>query len=188
MIDKNPEKSSRKIKFATFRAILALAIIFACHSSSLAIEAGAPIPPEKFSDDYYKVYGTPNLTLSLERSNVYQGEQTSLFLTLTNRGRITSFQVNEEPGANKREEILGSRARARAGKAEDDRPGRLHTDSWQRTRAPLMFCALQDLPETSERVRPPLDWSFLLKFTGMPALGFTIFGPRSIILTKWMWL
>jgi len=108
MIDKNPEKSSRKIKFATFRAILALAIIFACHSSSLAIEAGAPIPPEKFSDDYYKVYGTPNLTISLERSNVYQGELTSLFLTLTNRGRITSFQVNEEPGANKREEILAA--------------------------------------------------------------------------------
>jgi hypothetical protein len=108
MIDKNPGKYSRKIKFATFRAILALAIIITCHSSSLAIEAGAPIPPEKFSDDYYKVYGTPNLTLSLERYNVYQGDQTSLFLTLTNRGRITSFQVNEEPGANKREEILAA--------------------------------------------------------------------------------
>jgi hypothetical protein len=108
MIEKNPEKSSREIKFATFRAILALAIIFACQPSSLAIEAGAPIPPEKFSDDYYKVYGTPNLTLSLERSNVYQGEQTSLFLTLTNQGRITSFQVNEEPGTNKREEILAA--------------------------------------------------------------------------------
>jgi hypothetical protein len=76
--------------------------------SSLANEIGAPIPPEKFSDDYYKVYGTPNLTLSLERSNVYQGEQTSLFLTLTNQGRITSFQVNEEPGANKRDEIFAA--------------------------------------------------------------------------------
>ena len=108
MIDKNPGRCSRKIKFGIFRAILALAIIITCHSSSLAIEAGAPIPPEKFSDDYYKVYGTPNLTLSLDRSNVYQGEQTSLFFTLTNRGRITSFQVNEEPGANKREEILAA--------------------------------------------------------------------------------
>ena len=29
-------------------------------------------------------------------------------MTLTNRGRITSFQVNEEPGANKREEILAA--------------------------------------------------------------------------------
>ena len=42
------------------------------------------------------------------KTRVYQGEQTSLFLTLTNRGRVTSFQVNEEPGANKREEILAA--------------------------------------------------------------------------------
>jgi hypothetical protein len=84
------------------------ALLLAFPPLSGAIEAGAPIPPEKFSDDYYKVYGTPNLTLSLERSNVYQGEQTSLFLTLTNKGRITSFQVNEEPGANRREEILAA--------------------------------------------------------------------------------
>ncbi len=91
-----------------FWLILAIALLLAFSPLSWAIEAGAPIPPEKFSDDYYKVYGTPNLTLSLERSNVYQGEQTSLFLTLTNRGRITSFQVNEEPGANKREELLAA--------------------------------------------------------------------------------
>jgi hypothetical protein len=73
-----------------------------------AIEAGAPIPPEEFGDDYYKVYGTPNLTLSLEQDRVYQGETATLFLSLTNRGRITSFQVNEEPAANKREEILAA--------------------------------------------------------------------------------
>ncbi|MCX6673082.1 MAG: hypothetical protein NTY37_04810, partial [Methanothrix sp.] len=88
--------------------ILVLALITICLPYSQAIEAGAPIPPEEFGDDYYKVYGTPNLTLSLEQTRVYQGEQTSLFLTLTNRGRITSFQVNEEPGANKREEILAA--------------------------------------------------------------------------------
>jgi hypothetical protein len=88
-------------------AMLLAALIF-CAASSLAAESGAPIPPERFSDDYYKVYGTPNLTASLEQTSVYQGEQTSLFLTLTNRGRITAFQVNEEPGANKREEILAA--------------------------------------------------------------------------------
>ncbi len=91
-----------------FWLIFTIALLLAFSPLSWAIEAGAPIPPEKFSDDYYKVYGTPNLTLSLERSNVYQGEQTSLFLTLTNKGRITSFQVNEEPGANKREELLAA--------------------------------------------------------------------------------
>jgi hypothetical protein len=87
---------------------LILALLMLCLSSSQAIEAGAPIPPEEFGDDYYKVYGTPNLTVSLEQNRVYQGEQTSFFLTLTNRGRITAFQVNEEPGANKREEILAA--------------------------------------------------------------------------------
>ncbi|MCX6676444.1 MAG: hypothetical protein NTU95_00675, partial [Methanothrix sp.] len=94
--------------FAGLSCILVLALLTVCLPSSQAIEAGAPIPPEEFGDDYYKVYGTPNLTLSLERSHVDQGEETSLFLTLTNRGRITSFQVNEEPGANKREEILAA--------------------------------------------------------------------------------
>ncbi|MEM0498869.1 MAG: hypothetical protein QW781_05165 [Methanothrix sp.] len=31
-----------------------------------AAETGAPVPPEMFGDDYYKVYGTPDLTVSLE--------------------------------------------------------------------------------------------------------------------------
>jgi hypothetical protein len=93
---------------ATAACIFALALLAACFPSVEAIEAGAPIPPEEFGDDYYKVYGIPNLTLSLEQDRVYQGETASLFLTLTNRGRITSFQVNEEPAANKREEILAA--------------------------------------------------------------------------------
>ena len=59
---------------------LILALLMLYLSSSQAIEAGAPIPPEEFGDDYYKVYGTPNLTVSLEQNRVYQGEQTSLFL------------------------------------------------------------------------------------------------------------
>ncbi|MGV8088796.1 MAG: COG1361 S-layer family protein, partial [Methanothrix sp.] len=63
---------------------------------ALAAESGAPIPPERFSADYYKVYGTPNLTASLDMSRIYQGEATVLTMTLTNRGRITSFEINEE--------------------------------------------------------------------------------------------
>ena len=100
--------SIRYALFAGLPCILFLALLTVCLPPSQAIEAGAPIPPEEFGDDYYKVYGTPNLTLSLEQNSVYLGEQTSLFLTLTNRGRITSFQVNEEPGANKREELLAA--------------------------------------------------------------------------------
>ncbi len=89
-------------------SILALLVLASILPGTLAIEAGAPIPPEEFGDDYYKVYGTPNLTLSLDRTKIDQGETASLFITLTNRGRVTAFEVNEEPAANKREEILAA--------------------------------------------------------------------------------
>jgi len=108
MTYKLPDGISRISLVVGLSCILVLALLTLCLASSQAIEAGAPIPPEEFGDDYYKVYGTPNLAVSPEKNHVYQGEQTSLFLTLTNRGRITSFQVNEEPGANKREEILAA--------------------------------------------------------------------------------
>ena len=108
MTQKMSGNSPQKILSASPLCLLVIALFWVCLQISSAYEVGAPIPPEEFGDDYYKVYGTPNLTLSLERSNVDQGEATSLFMTLTNRGRITSFQVNEEPGANKREEILAA--------------------------------------------------------------------------------
>jgi len=108
MTYKLPDGISRISLVVGLSCILVLALLTLCLASSQAIEAGAPIPPEEFGDDYYKVYGTPNLAVSPEKNHVYQGEQTSLFLTLPNRGRITSFQVNEEPGANKREEILAA--------------------------------------------------------------------------------
>ncbi len=77
-------------------------------TQSNALESGAPVPPAMFGDDYYKVYGAPDLTVSLERSYVYQGEQTYIFLTLTNRGRISAIEVNEEPAPNRRDEILAA--------------------------------------------------------------------------------
>lgn len=112
MAEKFPGESP--IRFSVLAAfIFVLTLTFTCVSVACittvqATEAGAPIPPEQFGDDYYKVYGTPNITLSLEQDRVYQGEAASLFLTQTNLGRITSFQVNEEPAANKREEILAA--------------------------------------------------------------------------------
>lgn len=93
------------LQLSSFIALLVLAALL---PSAIAIDAGAPIPPEEFGDDYYKVYGTPNLTLSLDRTKIDQGEAASIFITLTNRGRVTAFEVNEEPAANKREEILAA--------------------------------------------------------------------------------
>ena len=88
--------------------LAAMLLILGCQFSAMSAESGAPVPPEKFSDDYYKVFGTPDLAVSLDSNRLYQGEKASLFLTLANRGRVTSFQVNEEPGANKREEIIAA--------------------------------------------------------------------------------
>lgn len=108
MTQKFKDKALKSELSASLLCLLVIGLLGNWQQTSSAAEAGAPIPPEEFSDDYYKVYGTPNLTLSLERSNIYQGETTSLFLTLTNRGRITAFKVNEEPAANRREEIIAA--------------------------------------------------------------------------------
>jgi len=108
MTYKLPDGISRISLVVGTSCFLVLALLTLGLASSQAVEAGAPIPPEEFGDDYYKVYGTPDLTVSLEKTRVYQGDPTSLFLTLTNRGRVTSFQVNEEPGANRREEIIAA--------------------------------------------------------------------------------
>lgn len=78
------ENDSWQNAFANVQSVLAQAMFAAvllafCIPASLAAETGAPIPPEKFSDDYYKVYGTPNLTISLDQTRIYQGEQTCFF-------------------------------------------------------------------------------------------------------------
>ena len=100
-----PGKGGRPANMLWLAAVF---LILAGQFSAMSAESGAPVPPEKFSDDYYKVYGTPDLTVSLDSYRLYQGEKSSLFLTVANRGRVTSFQVNEEPGANMREEIIAA--------------------------------------------------------------------------------
>lgn len=84
------------------------AALLICSCISTAAETGAPVPPEMFGDDYYKVYGIPDLAVSMERSYVYQGEITSIFLTLTNRGRISAIKVNSELAPNRRDEVLAA--------------------------------------------------------------------------------
>ena len=105
MNSKFPGRGGRPANMLWLGAIF---LVLACQFSATSAESGAPVPPEKFSDDYYKVYGTPDLTVSLDSYRLYQGEKSSLYLTVANRGRVTSFQVNEEPGANRREEIIAA--------------------------------------------------------------------------------
>ena len=105
MNSKFPGRGGRPANMLWLGAIF---LVLACQFSATSAESGAPVPPEKFSDDYYKVYGTPDLTVSLDSYRLYQGEKSSLYLTVANRGRVTSFQVNEEPGANRSEEIIAA--------------------------------------------------------------------------------
>jgi hypothetical protein len=65
-------------------------------------------PPGYFSEDYYKVTGGPRISASMESSSVYQGEDTSLFITLSNRGSIESFKVNNMPDRNRADEMLAA--------------------------------------------------------------------------------
>jgi len=105
MNSKFPGRGGRPANMLWLGAIF---LVLACQFSATSAESGAPVPPEKFSDDYYKVYGTPDLTVSLDSYRLYQGEKSSLYLTVANRGRVTAFQVTEEPGANRREEIIAA--------------------------------------------------------------------------------
>src|SRR5271157_3230141 len=69
---------------------------------------GSPSIPAQFSGDWYEVSGGPNLQVSLARSSVYRNENTSLELTVTNIGRVTSFKVLTQPEPSRPEEILAA--------------------------------------------------------------------------------
>ena len=92
MTQKMSGNSPKKILSASPLCLLVIALFWVCLQISSAYEVGAPIPPEEFGDDYYKVYGTPNLTLSLERSNVdLNSEMVSMLVS--QRAYAASAQV-----------------------------------------------------------------------------------------------
>lgn len=88
---------------------LILAVLMACLQPSSAVLPSSPNPLQNFPGDYYKLTGSPYLVASLDRSIVYQNENTSLFISLKNIGNVSSIKVNEEPAANAPEEIYAAR-------------------------------------------------------------------------------
>lgn len=92
-----------------FLLALSLLIVHLTVSVSAAVLQGSPNALERFPDDFYKVEGSPDIAATLERSRVYQGDETSLYLTLTNRGQVTSIEVNEEPARNAPEEVYAAK-------------------------------------------------------------------------------
>jgi len=81
----------------------------ACIPSSSAVLQSSPNSLVNFPGDYYKLDGGPDFIVALDKSTVYQKENTSLFLSLKNRGVINSIKINEEPAANLPEEIYAAK-------------------------------------------------------------------------------
>lgn len=69
---------------------------------------GSPSIPAQFSGDWYEVSGGPDLQVALARSSVYRNENSSLELTVTNIGRVTSFKVLTQPEPSRPEEVLAA--------------------------------------------------------------------------------
>jgi hypothetical protein len=89
--------------------ILISALLLVCFPLSSAVLQSSPNPLQYFPGDYYKLTGSPYLVASLDRSIVYQNENTSLFISLKNIGNVSSIKVNEEPAANAPEEIYAAK-------------------------------------------------------------------------------
>ncbi len=64
--------------------------------------------PSQFSGNWYSVDGGPDLQIALARSSVYQNEDTSLYLTVTNIGRVTSFKAVAEPVLSRPDEVFAA--------------------------------------------------------------------------------
>lgn len=69
---------------------------------------GPPSIPADFSGNWYSVEGGPNLQITLARSSVYRNQNTSLYLTVTNNGRVTSFKVVTQPEPSRPEEVYAA--------------------------------------------------------------------------------
>lgn len=92
--------------------IFAIAIEMTCISSSSATSSVLQSSPNalvNFPGDYYKLDGGPDIVITLDKSTVYQKENTSLFLSLKNRGIINSIKINENPAANQPEEMYAAK-------------------------------------------------------------------------------
>jgi len=106
----NAERSPpSKLATPSSLLLLALSLLIVHLTVSAAVLQGSPNALEKFPDDFYKVEGSPDIAATLERARVYQGDETSLYLTLTNRGMVTSIEVNEDPSRSAPEEVYAAK-------------------------------------------------------------------------------
>ncbi len=110
----------RSFVFSIFMAALAISLAFPAPCQPVPAQAasspsappvymqGPPSIPAQFSGDWYQVSGGPDLQIALTRSSVNQNEDTSLILTVTNIGGVTSFRALTQPNPSQPEEVFAA--------------------------------------------------------------------------------
>jgi len=61
---------------------------------------GGVVPPNlwKFDDDYFTVYGSPEMVVSIAGSSEYdRGESATILIRITNQGKVIGFESEDEP-------------------------------------------------------------------------------------------
>ena len=80
-----------EIKYAIAMAIM-LTLLATCHAQNTYI------PYELGGDNYYTMYGSPDISASVSGTNEFErGDTVTLYLDLTNYGRILGFKEDQTP-------------------------------------------------------------------------------------------
>ena len=69
---------------------------------------GSPSVPAEFQGDWYWVDGGPNLQITLTPSSIYRNQETTLYLYVTNNGRVTTFKVLTQPEPTRPDEVYAA--------------------------------------------------------------------------------
>ena len=69
---------------------------------------GSPSIPAEFQGDWYWVDGGPNLQITLTPSSIYRNQETTLYLYVTNNGRVTTFKVLTQPEPTRPDEVYAA--------------------------------------------------------------------------------
>ena len=102
-------RSMRSILLLTVPPLILLAACFLAAAQPSQTQTYGPLTiPADFAGDWYSVDGGPYLEANLARSSVYRNENTSLFLTITNVGRVTSFKAVTEPVLSRPDEVFAA--------------------------------------------------------------------------------
>src|SRR5665648_449536 len=83
-------------------SVLIFAALVSCVPVSAALVSSTSLPEGfNFGENYYTVYGNPNLSASLIGDNLFdRGDEVTLDINLMNKGVITSFRSENDFALN----------------------------------------------------------------------------------------